>query len=233
MFANPLLAEAFDGWLAQIPPGGHILDAGCGHGNPVIARILEKGFQVTGSDFSPAMLRRAAQQFPQAAFLHQATPAIDQQEIYDGVCSFNSMLYLDPVDFLHSVYRLNCALKPGGGLFLYAFDSGPSWRGEPLGHRVGEWMWSWHYGMEEAARLLEEHGYFEVLDMRKVKVDEGEAERIAEELEKQKQEEEEYYQRQENEPNKNLPFRMPFFKEPIERSPYAYGITARKKMIDR
>jgi len=225
-FDMPLLTEAFDGWLAQIPAGGHILDAGCGHGDPVITHLLEKGFQVTGSDFSPAMLKRASAAFPQASFLHQATPAISEQAAFDGICSFNSMLYLDPIDLLNSIQRLHRALKPGGLLFLYAFDNGPDWRGEPFGYRLKQWMWSWHYGMNEAAQLIEEHGYFEVLDCRKVQVDEDEAQRIAEELEKQKQEEEEYLKRQESNPDQ---FMLPFFATPIEHSPYSFLIIARRR----
>lgn len=224
-FDNPLLAEAFDGWLAQLPPGGSVLDAGCGHGDPVIGRLLEKGFQVTGSDFSPEMLRRAGQQFPQASFLQAETPAIAEQAAFDGICSFNSLLYLDPIDLLHSIYRLHQALKPGGLLFLYGFDAGPDWRGEPFSHRVGKWMWSWHYGMEEAAGLLAEHGYFTVLDARMVQLDPEDAERIAGELEKQKQEEEEYYRRQESDPP---PIPIPFLKMPVERAPYGYVLVARR-----
>jgi SAM-dependent methyltransferase len=68
-FDLPLLADTFDKWLEQLQPGGHVLDAGCGHGDPVIARLLEHGFQVTGSDFSPNMLQCAARQFPQASFI--------------------------------------------------------------------------------------------------------------------------------------------------------------------
>jgi SAM-dependent methyltransferase len=224
-FENPLLTAAFDGWLAQLPPDAHVLDAGCGHGNPVIARLLDKGFQVTGSDISPEMLARAAQQFPQASFMQQATTQITQQAAYDGICSFNSLLYLDPIDLFNSVYRLHQALKPGGRLFLYAFDSGPDWRGEPFSYRLGQWMWSSHYGMEEAANLLKEHGYFEVLDTCKVYVDKEEAERLAQELEKQKQKEEEYRRKQEANPSS---FPMPLFKDFIERSPYAYVVTARR-----
>jgi SAM-dependent methyltransferase len=224
-FENPLLTAAFDSWLAQLGPGAHVLDAGCGHGKPVIARLLDQGFLVTGSDFSPEMLARATQQFPQASFKQQATTQIIQQDTYDGICSFNSLLYLDPIDLLNSIYRLHQALKPGGRLFLYAFDSGPDWRGEPFSHRLGQWMWSSHYGMEEAAHLLEEHGYFKVEDTCKVYVDKEEAERLAQELEKQKQREEEYRRKQEANPSL-LP--LPFFKDYIERSPYAYVVTARR-----
>jgi SAM-dependent methyltransferase len=229
-FDNPLLAEAFDGWLAQLPPGGHILDAGCGHGDPIIARLLERGFQVTGSDFSPEMLRRAVQQFPQARYLQSTITEIDQEAAFDGVCSFNSLLYLDPIDLFNAIHRLHRALKPGGLLFLYAFDAGPSWRGEPFSHRVGQWMWGCHYGMEEAAGYLEEHGYFKVLDTRKVQVDPDEAERIARELKKQKQEEKEYRKRQKSDPER---FFLPFSRPPIERSPYTYVVMAQRCERDK
>lgn len=224
-FENPLLTEAFDGWLALLPKGGQVLDAGCGHGQPVIARLLDKGYQVTGSDFSEKMLQKASQQFPQASFMHKATTMIRAEAAFDGICSFNSMLYLDSIDFLHSIYRLHEALKTGGHLFLYAYDTGPDWRGQPFSHRLDQWMWSWHYGVEEAASLLEEHGYFKVLETKKVSVDEGEAERIAQELEKQRQEEEEFNKKKESAPES---FGFPFPRTAIQRSPYAYVVIARR-----
>jgi len=224
-FEDPLLTEIFDDWLAKLPAGGHVLDAGCGHGDPVIRRLLEKGFQVTGSDFSPDMLRRASRQFPQANFLQKTTTTLADRAVYDGVCSFNSTLYLDPVDLLNSILRIHDALKPGGLLFLYGFDAGPGWRGEPFGHRVGQWMWSWHYSVEEAADLLEEHGYFKVLKAQKVHTDDEEEERIRKELEKQELEEEEFLRKQEADPP---PFSIPFLKMPIERSPYTYVVIAQR-----
>lgn len=225
-FKNELLNDAFNRWVTLLPPGARVLDAGCGHGQPVISRLLEEGFQVTGSDLSPEMLLRAASQFPRVTFIQKPITMIADQAAYDGICSFNSMLYLDPIDLLNSIHRLHHALKPGGHLFLFAFDSGPDWRGEPFGHRVGQWMWSWHYGMEEAAHLLEEHGYFEVLDTRIVQTDKEEAKRIAREHKKQKKEEREYLKRQKEDPEA---FLLPFFPTPIERSPYAYVVIARRR----
>jgi hypothetical protein len=126
---------------------------------------------------------------------------------------------------MNSIYRLHRALKPGGLIFLYAFDTGPDWRGEPFNQLFKHWMWTWHYSMDEAADLLEEHGYFEVLDRRIVKTDEQEAERIAKALEKRKQDEAEYRKRQESKPD---PFNLPFMPAPIERSPYTYLVIARR-----
>jgi SAM-dependent methyltransferase len=152
---------------------------------------------------------------------------LSQEACYDGICSFNSLLYLDPIDLLNSIYHLHRALKPGGLIFLYAFDSGPDWRGEPFNQLFNHWMWLWHYSMDEAAGMLEEHGYFEVLDKRIVKMNEQDAERIARALEKQKQEEEEYRKRQEGMSESDILF-MPFIPAPIERSPYTYLVIARR-----
>lgn len=162
-FANPLLTDACDGWLAQLPPGGSLLDAGCGHGDPVITRLLERGFRVTGSDLSPAMLARARDQFPQMEFWERASTEIEAESAFDGVCSFSSMLYLDQIDFFHSIYRLHRALKPGGLLFLYGYDLHPGWRGQPYDVAIQHWMWGGTRGLAETAAALEEHGYFKVL----------------------------------------------------------------------
>ena len=174
------------------------------------------------------MLRRASQQFPQVPFITQATTSLTQEAAFDGACSFSSMLYMDPIDFFHSIYRVHRALKSGGLLFLYGYDLAPDWRGIPFHQVMKKWMWSWHYGMEEAARLLEEHGYFDVLETRKVVVDEEEGQRIAEELEKQKKEEDDYRQKQAEHPGA---FILPFMKIPVERSEYSYLVIARRREV--
>lgn len=177
-FKSNLLTKAFDDWLEQMPPGGHILDAGCGHGDPVIAHLLEKGLRVTGSDLSPAMLARAREQFPGVEFWEKAVTQIQAEAVFDGACSFSSMLYLDKIDFLHGVYRLHRALKPGGLLFLYSFDLHPGWRGFPYDVDINQWMWANTYGMQEAADLLSEHGFFKVLKTENVTTEEDRAELI-------------------------------------------------------
>jgi hypothetical protein len=135
------------------------------------------------------------------------------------------MLYLDPIDFYHAIYRIHCALKPGGYLFLYALDTGPDWRGIPFHVVMGEWMWSWHYGMEETARRLEEHGYFNVIDMKRVAHHEEEERRYQEKVEKQKEEREEYERQLKDNPGQ---FPLPYFGIPPERPGYAYVVAAQR-----
>lgn len=171
-FESPRLVQMFDDWLKMVPAGGHVLDAGCGHGDPIITRLLERGMRVTGSDFSPAMLARARARFTQVEFLQRVLTDIDEENIYDAACSFNSVLYQDPIDLLLSIYRLWCALKPGGLLFLFTFDSHPSWRGQPILKVINQQMWSWTYSKEEAKKALQEHGYFKVLDLQDLTTEE-------------------------------------------------------------
>ena len=175
-FENDLLTSAFDEWLGTMPQAGHVLDAGCGHGNPVITYLLEKGLQVTGSDQSPAMLARARQQFPGVEFWEQAVTQIQSQAVFDGACSFSSVLYLDKIDFLHGIYRLHQALKPGGVLFLYGYDLHPGWRGLPYDVDINQWLWGQTFAMQETAELLSEHGFFKILKTENVTT---EQERVA------------------------------------------------------
>lgn len=223
-FANPLLVDTFASWLEQLPPGGRVLDTGCGHGDPVIAKLLAGGFQVTGADFSPEMLKKAREQFPQASFVQQAATQLDFDFALDGACSFSSLVYLDPIDFYNAVYRLYQAIKPGGLLFLYGFDNGPDWRGEPLNIVIGKWMWSWHYGMEEAAGRLEEHGYFQVLEYKRVAWDEEKEQEIAQKNEAEKVKAAEHQRKMEENPGQF----MPYFPQIHERPAYAYVIVARR-----
>lgn len=46
-------------FLAHIPPGGHIVDAGCGSGHDAKA-FIERGYQVTAFDASLALAEKAS-----------------------------------------------------------------------------------------------------------------------------------------------------------------------------
>jgi len=225
-FDNPGFMAMFEKWLQSIPACGHILDAGCGHGDPIIAKLLEKEYRVTGIDLSPDMLVKARQNFPQVEFFNQAVTDLEQESAFDGACSLSSMLYLDPIDLYNGIHRLYHALKPGGTLFLYAYDLHPGWRGNPFGVELKQWMWSWTYSALEAANILEEHGYFDVV--------------LAEDItpEKEKEERVEAWKKaqQEREGDK-IVIDIPGFKLPplpeIEISPntvsQCYVIVARRK----
>jgi SAM-dependent methyltransferase len=189
---DPLLKDAFDNWISKLPESAHVLDAGCGHGDPVITHLLERGLRVTGSDLSPVMLGRARAKFPQVEFWEKDTTELEAEAEFDGVCSFSSMIYLDPIDFFHSIYRIYRALKPGGSLFLYGYDLHPGWRGRPYQLTLGHWMWDYTRGLEETTRALEEHGYFKVAKTVMTESEEALQKRIAEWREEKQKEHDEW-----------------------------------------
>ncbi|MFN3636804.1 MAG: class I SAM-dependent methyltransferase, partial [Rhizobium rhizophilum] len=52
LFEKPWL----DRFAALLPPGGAILDIGCGSGEPIAADLVGRGFALTGVDGSPSLI---------------------------------------------------------------------------------------------------------------------------------------------------------------------------------
>ena len=61
-------------WLAcftaSLKPGVHVLDLGCGAGDPIARWFMAEGFAVTGVDFSEAMLAIARERWPDGDWRH-------------------------------------------------------------------------------------------------------------------------------------------------------------------
>ena len=61
LFEKPWL----DRFLSLVPPGGRILDLGCGAGEPIARYFIESGCQVTGGvDASPTLISICEERFP-------------------------------------------------------------------------------------------------------------------------------------------------------------------------
>jgi SAM-dependent methyltransferase len=109
------------GFLALLPPGGSILELGCGAGNHS-AVMLEAGFQVRATDGSPEMAEIASRRLGhpvEAMPFHQ----LNAQEAYDGVWASACLLHV-PRDELAGIFsRIRRALKPSG-VFYASFKIG-------------------------------------------------------------------------------------------------------------
>jgi SAM-dependent methyltransferase len=162
-FKRQRVEKAFQQWLSEIPPGGAVLDVGCGHGNPVIGILLQAGHKVTGIDLSPQMLERARRQYPMAGFIEGNLLDSPMRTTYAAACSFNALLYLDPIDLSFTLLYLAMLLKPGALLCVYSYFDHPHWTGEPVDHGMGVPMWSWDYDLSAACAALQTHGLFEVV----------------------------------------------------------------------
>ena len=103
-------------FAALLPPGGRVLDAGCGSGRDALA-LSRQGFQVTATEASPALAALAQ--------AHTGLPiqvmTFDQMawtEAFDGVWACASLLHVPRSDLPDAVRRLREALVPGGVLWM-------------------------------------------------------------------------------------------------------------------
>ena len=141
-------------FLAWLPAGGHILDAGCGSGRDARA-FLEQGYTMTACDASPALAALAS--------THCGLPVqvlrleeIDWQARFDGIWACASLLHLSLLELPPVLLRLAVALKPNGILFT-SFKHGQGER-EHGGRRFTD--------LDEAglAALVRAAPYFTVLE---------------------------------------------------------------------
>lgn len=125
-------------WLerfeALTPPGGAILDVGCGAGDPVARHFVERGYAVTGLDYAAPMIDLARARFPQAQWIVGDMREIDFGARFDGVLSWHSFFHLTADDQRETLPRLAACLKPGAPLMLTV---GPA-AGEVFGQVAGE-----------------------------------------------------------------------------------------------
>jgi SAM-dependent methyltransferase len=116
------MAALYDEFLPLVPPGGHILDAGCGVGRDSAA-FLERGFQVTAFDASEAMVDMAAARIRRPV-LHLSFQQLAFDHRFDGVWACASLLHVPRRDMAQVFSKLHDALVPGGVLYA-SFKRGP------------------------------------------------------------------------------------------------------------
>ncbi len=128
-------------FLAQLPPGGSILELGCGAGNHS-AEMLSRGFRVRVTDGSPEMAEIAARRLNhpvEAMLFHE----LDEHEAYDGVWASACLLHVPRDELAGILTRIHRALKPDG-LFYASYKVGEGDGRDSLGRYYNyaspEWL---------------------------------------------------------------------------------------------
>jgi HKD family nuclease len=103
-------------FLAQVPAGGFILDAGCGSGRDSYA-FLQQGYRVRAFDAASEIARFAAEHIQQPVQV-QRFEELDERAAYDGIWACASLLHLPEAELPNALQRLWAALKPDGVLYL-------------------------------------------------------------------------------------------------------------------
>jgi 2-polyprenyl-3-methyl-5-hydroxy-6-metoxy-1,4-benzoquinol methylase len=108
-------------WAKTLPPGGDVLDLGCGPGAPISQSLADEGLNVFGVDASPSMIAAFRARFPHAPAERSAVE--DSQffdRSFDGVVAWGLMFLLPPDAQVNLIHKVAAALKPGGRFLFTA-----------------------------------------------------------------------------------------------------------------
>ena len=144
-----------DRFAALVPAGGHILDLGCGMGEPIARYFIEAGYRVTGIDSAPAMIALCRARFPGQVWQVADMRTLSLNAAFDGVLAFNSFFHLalDDQRAMFAVFQAHAA--PGAPLM---FTAGPAF-GEAVGSFEGESLYHASLDPDEYRVLLARYGF--------------------------------------------------------------------------
>ena len=142
-------------FLAQLPANGHILDIGCGSGEPIAGYFIRQGFNVTGIDGASAQIARCRERFPQQRWLVNDMRTLDLGTRFDGIIAWDSFFHLCQADQrkMFAIFLAHAADKAA-----LMFTSGPE-QGEAIGEFCGKPLFHASLSPTEYINLLHQHQF--------------------------------------------------------------------------
>lgn len=147
--------EYLDLALMHLKPGSHILDLGCGTGEPIAKFFIEHGMKITGIDGSPQMVTLCKERFPEQQWQVGDMRNINLGRKFDAIIAWDSFFHL-PQDDQRKMFPLFKEHIAESGILV--FTSGPK-EGEVYGTMDGQSFYHASLGLEEYQKLLAEHGF--------------------------------------------------------------------------
>ena len=147
-----------DPFLASLPLRPRVLDLGCGSGVPLGAFLLAQGCDLTGVDYSGAMIALAREHAPSGNWQVQDMRALDLVGDFDGIVSWDAFFHLSQDEQLQLLPILGRLVRPGGALLLTVGPGG----GEVTGMVGGEAVYHASLDPEEYRRQLEALGFKDI-----------------------------------------------------------------------
>jgi SAM-dependent methyltransferase len=144
-----------DRFADMLQPGAHVLDIGCGSGEPIACYLASRGFQITGVDSSPEMIALFAANLPRQACLVQDMRALNLNARFDGLLAWDSFFHLGFEDQRAMFPQFRDHAASGAPLM---FTSGPE-HGEAIGTLEGDPLYHASLSPSEYERLLDASGY--------------------------------------------------------------------------
>ena len=126
---NANMSYERDKFIALLPVGGKILDAGCGSGRDSKA-FLEQGFKVTAFDASEEMCKRASEYIGQEV-INMLFQDVSYKDEFDGIWASASLLHVSMEELPSIIKKMNEALKRDGVMYAsFKYGDGTKMRGE-------------------------------------------------------------------------------------------------------
>lgn len=152
-------ANWLERFISELPPGGDILDMGCGTGRPIAAWLAQRGFAITGVDSSEAMLAHAREMQPTQTWVRRDMRALKLDRQFAGLLAWDSFFHLNAEDQRKMFAVFQAHAKSGA---MLTFTSGPA-ESEAIGEFEGEPLFHASLSPQEYRSLLAQHG-FDVID---------------------------------------------------------------------
>lgn len=146
--------------IALLQPEAVVLDLGCGCGVPASKMLAEKGFKVTGVDFSPVQITRARELVPNAAFICEdmvqlGLPAVS----FDAVIALYAIIHVPLAEQPKLFADIRRWIKDGG--YFLATVGSNAWTGTEsdwLGVEGASMYWS-HADKDTYRQMLADAGF--------------------------------------------------------------------------
>ena len=140
LFRDELDGKPFDqavlhAFAASLPPGGRVLDAGCGPCGHVARSLADQGLDVTGIDVSPACIALSKAEEPGLSFeiMDMAATAFPDGH-FDGIIAYYALHYHPRRDLAGLIQELARIIRQGGRLLIVAKEGdGEGWINDPMG----------------------------------------------------------------------------------------------------
>ncbi|ERR1017187_1237126 len=157
------LTDAYDRFLVALPPGAHILDAGCGSGRDTKV-FLDRGYKVTAIDASSELARLAG------AYTNHPCEVLRFQDMmfhgtFDGIWACASLLHIPKNEMRDVVPHFVQALKPGG-IFYVSLKEGEEERIADNGRFFSDYTRASFEGLLEDFPTLSEIAFWQSEEIR-------------------------------------------------------------------
>jgi SAM-dependent methyltransferase len=144
-----------DRFCALLAKDAHILDLGCGSGEPIARHLIASGFDVVGVDSAPEMITLFRRNFPAAQTHIADMRTLSLDERFDGLLAWDSFFHL-AFDDQRTLFRIFRDHANAGAALM--FTSGPA-HGEAIGTLEGEPLYHASLDAGEYRALLDLHGF--------------------------------------------------------------------------